>query len=72
MELQDLYTVKEELKRFSEKLEIAIKRGKDNKGYKSVISGEMIGVGSIMGTKESGAVKRAGLDLKRILTDKLR
>ena len=68
MEIKDLLLVKAEIKRFTEKLEAALKRSKETKGYVSQFSGEKFGTGDINGTKESGAVKRAALDLKNELT----
>ena len=68
MEISTLLEIDKELKRFKKRLDEAIKRSKENKGYVSHYDGELIGVGDINGTKESGAVKRAALDLKNELT----
>lgn len=71
MEISTLLEVQNEAVRFMTKLEAAIKRSQENKGYTSNYGGskgQLIGVGEINGTKESGAVKRAALDLKNELT----
>lgn len=68
MEVKTLLEIKDEVKRFSQRLDAAIKRSKENKGYISSYDKSLTGVGDINGTKESGAVKRAALDLKMELT----
>jgi len=57
MELIDLLNVKEELARFNRRLLAAIKKVKED--YLVLISG----------CKETGAVKRAAIDLKNELTN---
>jgi len=57
-----------ELKRFTKTVNACIKRSNENKGWKSS-SGEILGEGEFSGTKESGALKRAAMDLKRCLTE---
>lgn len=56
MRIEELNEVKAELKRFEKRLNDAIKRIKED---------DMV---SITGCKETGAVRRAALDLKRELT----
>jgi len=56
MTYEDLITVEEETKRFLKKLDAAKTRIKDDR------------FALISGTKETGAVKRAALDLKMELT----
>lgn len=55
MTIEDLKNLKPELKRFEAKLDAALKRLAEYDGY-------------IYGCKETGAVKRAALDLKNELT----
>lgn len=55
MELKDLEDIKKELVRFKTKLDSAVKRIKEDE-Y------------ALYGCKETGAVKRAALDLKMELT----
>ena len=55
MQLENLENIKKELARFKTRLDAAIKRIKDDKF-------------SICGCKETGAVRRAALDLKMELT----
>ena len=69
MYLEQLQEVKSELKRFSDKLEEAIKLAKDNPGWEH--NGSTYGKHCISGTRVSGAIKRAALDLKQTLTKKL-
>ena len=71
MEINDLDVVKAKINRFSTFLEKAYKRSKQEKGWKGT-NDEIYGVGNILGTKESGALKRAAMDLKRLLTKKLK
>jgi len=68
MDVNDLINIKQEVSRFLDRVNAAIKRSKENKGYKSHYDDKLIGVGDINGTKESGAVKRSALDLKNELT----
>lgn len=58
MEIKTLVEIKTELKRFEKRLDAAIERLKSEStsGY------------NISGTKETGAVRRAALDLKSELT----
>ena len=58
MELETLDNIKSEVKRFNTKLDAAYKRIKDEKRTGFYYSG----------TKETGALKRAALDLKMELT----
>lgn len=55
MELKDLENIKKELVRFKTRVDAAVKRIKEDK-Y------------ALYGCKETGAVKRAALDLKMELT----
>lgn len=55
MELKDLENIKKELVRFKTRLDAAIKRVKED-------------TSALYGCKETGAVKRAALDLKMELT----
>lgn len=71
MDIKDLEGIKKELKRFEAKLYEALERSYANKGYVAeygTSKGKLVDVGNISGTKESGAIKRAALDLKRELT----
>lgn len=69
MNLQELQEIKQELKRFSDKLEEAIKLAKDTPGWEH--NGTVYGKHEISGTRISGGLKRAALDLKQFLTRKL-
>ena len=73
MKLEELQEIKQELKRFSDKLEEAIKLAKDMPGWTSYHNGKVtvIGKGDISGTRISGGLKRSALDLKQFLTKKL-
>jgi hypothetical protein len=71
MDIKDLYDIRAELERFQAKLEVAVKKAENNKGHTIGTSKELYGVGNITGTKEAGSLKRAALDLKRLLTEKL-
>lgn len=71
MEIETLIEIRNEVIRFNKKLNDAIDKSKANKGYMSTFGGskgQLIDVGNINGTKESSAVKRAAMDLKRELT----
>ena len=64
---QNIAIIIAELKRFTKTVNAAIKRSNENKGWEH--NGETIGKGEFSGTKESGALKRGAMDLKRCLTE---
>jgi len=69
MDKTNITNIKTELKRFTKTIEACEKRSKENLGWKSSQGNYMIGIGEFSGTKESGALKRAAMDLKRCLTE---
>jgi len=68
MDSKNIANIIAELKRFTKTVNACVKRSNENKGWESS-SGEMIGIGNFSGTKESGALKRGAMDLKRCLTE---
>ena len=71
MNRQIIDEIQEEVNRFQKVLTLAKERSRENKGYFCSHDNKIVNIGEISGTKESAAVKRSALDLKRLLTDKL-
>lgn len=71
MNKEDLLEIQKEIDRFQIILNDALLRSEENKGYISSYDNKLTNVGEISGTKQSGALKRSALDLKRFLTEKL-
>jgi len=69
MDANNLKEIKLELKRFNKAFKACEQRSERNLGWKSSQGNYMMGVGEFSGTKESGALKRAAMDLKRCLTE---
>lgn len=68
MDKQILDEIQLELNRFQKVLKEAQIKSKENKGYIASYDNKWHGVGEIERTKEAGALKRSGMDLKRLLT----
>jgi len=71
MDTIDLLNIEEELIRFGRRLKNAIDKAKNTTGIQ-LKDGTLLGVGDITGSKESAALKRSALDLKKLLTEKLK
>lgn len=69
MTLENILKIEKELERFTERLNSAKQRALDTPGWKSCLDDAIIGKHEISGTKQSGALKRAALDLKMELTN---
>jgi len=71
MKLEQLKEVKAELKRFQGRVDEAIEKATNTKGWKGYNTEDIYGKHDISGTRMSGAVKRGAQELKYFLTRKL-
>lgn len=69
MDKNNLIAIEAELTRFQERLKACWKRSDENLGWADPDTKKVYGKGSFNGTKESGALKRAAQDLKKVLTE---
>lgn len=67
MDLKELLKIKEELKRFENKIDEGIALAKLQKGHTIFGSTQLYGVNSINGTRLAGSIKRSAMELKYYL-----